>query len=83
MQVWEMFCLSRLSIPFVFRSTRVGQLWASLQPFMEGTFTFGKFMFLRSPMDWSFCTVHLTELARHAVTTSTNEPSAIRMVEPG
>merc|ERR1719247_2246717 len=31
-------------------------------------------------IDWSFSTLHLTEEARHSVTVSTSEPSAIRIV---
>ena len=40
-------------------------------------------MFFRSPVDWSFSTLHLTEEARHSVTVSTSEPAAIRIVDPG
>ena len=49
----------------------------------RSTFTFGRFMFFRSPIDWSFSTLHLTEEARHSVTVRTSEPSAIRIVDPG
>ena len=49
----------------------------------RSTLTLGRFMFLRSPMDWLFSTRHMTELSRHLVTVSTNEPSAMRIVEPG
>mmetsp|Transcript_22756 Transcript_22756/g.54077 ORF Transcript_22756/g.54077 Transcript_22756/m.54077 type:complete len:219 (-) Transcript_22756:398-1054(-) len=49
----------------------------------RSTLTLGRFMFLRSPIDWSFSMLHLTDVARHSTTRSTSEPSAMRMSEPG
>mmetsp|Transcript_27326 Transcript_27326/g.81559 ORF Transcript_27326/g.81559 Transcript_27326/m.81559 type:complete len:236 (-) Transcript_27326:336-1043(-) len=48
----------------------------------RSTLTLGRFMFLRSPIDWLFSTRQMTEAALHSLTVSTSEPSAMRMVEP-
>mmetsp|Transcript_3863 Transcript_3863/g.10083 ORF Transcript_3863/g.10083 Transcript_3863/m.10083 type:complete len:232 (-) Transcript_3863:267-962(-) len=49
----------------------------------RSTLTFGRFMFLRSPIDWLFSTMQMTEVARHLDTLRTSDPSAIRIVDPG
>ena len=34
----------------------------------RSTLTLGRFMFLRSPIDWSFSMLHFTDVARHSTT---------------
>merc|ERR1719440_108790 len=49
----------------------------------RSTLTFGRLQFLRSPIDWSFSMLQMTDSALHSTTLRTSEPSAMRIIEPG